>query len=75
MLRAGLAVPQANINGMIPKLLNFMYGRNHTLNRNSRRENILPHVFTRQYNSLIAMFLTYDLSHCFAVYLSPVGLP
>ena len=47
MLRAGLAVPQANINGMIPKLLNFMYGRNHTLNRNSRRENILPNVFTR----------------------------
>jgi hypothetical protein len=60
LLRTSLAVR----NGLVHKLYYELAGH-HAVDRRNTRYDILPNVITSQDNSLPAMLLTQDYSHCF----------
>src|ERR1044071_6084702 len=51
-------------HGLLDKLYDEL-ARYHTVDRRNTSHDILPNVVTSKYNSLPAMFLTQDSSHCF----------
>ena len=59
---------------MVPNCAYVMGARDQAVDRSGPRLNVLANVWTREYNSLPAMFFTQDLSHCSAVYAEGVSL-